>query len=131
MALGTVAISACGQPALTCTLQSAAKQGFSGFSGNGARMMPLGRIDNGKAAFKFYFYEFINPESRHANHRLLVFSDACRYLGSYAVDAKPVGIEEDRIVFPDTGTPGNVAKFEGASPPDRIWIDGDLPRLER
>lgn len=113
-----------------CQLSDAAKQGFTGFAGSDAKLVVIGRIKNGTTDFRLYRHEYINPQSEHANRRLVVFSNTCQYLGSYLVDEPPLGIEGQSLVFRDTGTPGNRVNFTGSKPPGSIWIDGSLSNLE-
>lgn len=114
----------------TCSLADAARQGFSGFSGLGASLKTIGTIETGAAAFRLSDYEYINPQSGHANRRVVVFSADCRYFGSYLVDEAPLRIEGKSLQFRDTGVPGSRVDFSGAKPPQEIWIDGSLSSLQ-
>lgn len=114
-----------------CLLSDAAKQGFTGFSGDGVKLQPVDDLDHGAPAFRLFNYEYINPQTDHANRRLVVFSTNCRYLGSYLVDEAPLGFEGQSLKFKDTGIPGDRVDFTGTAPPQTIWIDGTLSNLEK
>ncbi len=115
----------------TCSLADAAKQGFSGFVGRGASLKAIGAIESGVTKFRLFAYEYINPQSGHANRRVMVFSPDCRYSGSYLVDEAPLRIEGNSLKFRDTGIPGSQVGFTGANPPREIWIDGSLSSLQQ
>ena len=114
-----------------CSFSKLQEQGFSGQLDKGATIEFIGPVGNGKTKINTYYYDFTNPESRHGNHRLIILDLRCRYLGSYAVNEKPLSVEGNKIVFRDTGIPGNLVEFSGDSLPDRIWIDGDISSLGR
>lgn len=139
-ALACIALAACqgaspgdkhGDPLSSlCSLEDAAMQGFSAYAGSHARLRRVGQVVNSLAKFEIYAYKFNNPQSGHGNHRLVVFTTNCRYLGSYVLDQEDYSVEGNRVIFPDSGVPGNMVEFTNATPPDRIWIDGTTPSLE-
>jgi hypothetical protein len=90
----------------------------------------LGEIKTDRATFHIYYYNLVTPENNHENNRLIVFDWNCKYLGLYVTDVSPVRIERNKVIY-HTQYPGNVVTFTGDKPPDHIWIDGDLPALDR
>jgi hypothetical protein len=135
----TLAVAACSQPVsdrsippyfgsgdAKCPSSKLQLQGFTGHLDKGATIKSIGAIDNGRIKVGVYFYDFVNPESNHGNHRILILDQRCNYMGSYAVNEKPLYIMDNKIVFRDTGIPGNVVELAGSSLPKQIWLDGEI-----
>jgi len=109
-----------------CPYSKLQLQGFTGQLDKGAPIKSIGAIDNGRIKVSVYFYDFVNPESNHGNHRILILDQQCNYLGSYAVNERPLYAMDNKIVFRDTGIPGNVVEITGSSLPKQIWLDGEI-----
>jgi hypothetical protein len=114
-----------------CSYKNLRDQGFSGELEKGAMIEFIGFIDDRKIRLSVFYYDFNNPESNHGNHRLVLVGMRCSYVGSYVIDNMPIYTKGNKIIFPDTGIPGNVVEFTGGVVPDHIWIDGDVPQLIR
>ena len=114
-----------------CPSSKLQMQGFTGQLNKGATIKSIGVIDNGRIKVSVYFYDFANPESKHGNHRILILDERCNYMGSYAVNEMPLYTMDNKIVFRDTGIPGNVVEFTGSSLPKQIWLDGELSPIGR
>lgn len=112
-----------------CSGRDLVKQGFSGAMNLGTTMEFVGTVESSGIRYSILYYEFINPVNNHGNHRVLVFKDICRYIGSYSVNDRPSEISGAGILFNAPKEYGNVIHFENGMPPKQTWVDGENPKL--
>jgi hypothetical protein len=110
---------------------------------------PMGRDEVtlrrvGEIGRRYVVVDYIWSESWHSARvrrggfprgvqRLLIFERkgaAWRYLGHYAVDAKPVGIAGNKILFDARRDEGDEIVFGPGGPPLHAWVDGENPTFD-
>lgn len=114
-----------------CSANDLQRQGFSGTTNSGEQIRFLGKTDKKSHQFYIYSYVFNNPVSMHGTHRLLLFGDKCRFLGSYTLDDDADRMIGNTVIFGDIDYPPDRATFDKADPPKSIVINGTYAELER
>ena len=74
---------------------------------------------------------FYVSTSNKGMRRIAIFSNNEQYLGSYSgFSESPISTSSFMLRFPKNKY-GDVVKFEGKTPPDKIWIDGETHKFEK
>jgi hypothetical protein len=85
---------------------------------------------------KMWYVAFLETTwgcSGRSTPRLLIFSKDFKYIGQYShFGGRQLRVEGDAIVFGDVAQEaGNRIQFDDDGPPQRTWIDGENPTLNR
>lgn len=92
-----------------------------------AQVNYVGRLTGDRTSWDLVYLSTDWGDSCRETKRLLVFDATGSYVGSYSGVDQPALLTADRIIFPT----GEEARFEHASPPDRLYVDGEVYSLER
>jgi hypothetical protein len=110
------------------------KQGFTSPLDAGTSIQKLGRIYAGGHAYEIYYYNHINTHPSgdpHGTQELVILIDKHRYIGSYLIDDKPIGISGRAVIFSAPASTGNRIPFTKRGPPSRVTIDGSPLELSK
>ena len=106
--------------------------GFSGVLNQKVILNKIGDVKNGETCFNLFSYRYnFTPKGGSAEHmanRLLILSNS-HYLGMYSIDELPVNISGNILEFPGNKNEGNTIVFNGGTPPNKIYLDGEVREL--
>lgn len=93
--------------------------------------MFVGRVRSAQKVYSIYYYYFINYETMHGHHRVIILKENCDYVGSYILDNGPSRTSGADVIFNVPKDWGNVIHFKNGRPPKEVWIDGTIAGLIR
>jgi hypothetical protein len=106
------------------------RNGFSNVIDEYTELKRVGNIRVADSCLTLFVYsrEFQAGSNLHEVKRLLVFRNH-EYIGMYAIDDVPKGLNGNILEFPGSTEEGNSIVFSSEVPPEKIYLDGEIRRL--
>jgi hypothetical protein len=114
-----------------CSGRGLVAQGFSGQMNRSTEIQFIGKVINNNLTFLIYYYYWINYETLHGHHRVLILKSNCEYIGSYIYDGERLRTSGSKIIVDVPKSWGNVIPFRNGHPPQQAWFAGKNPNLIR
>ena len=116
-------------PATSDLKRMLAEQGFTGELKGKVRFSSLGRLTCNARKLQVLYYEWeeSNPPGNaiHSQYRILFLGNESKYVGSYAVDDRPIAVGPDALLFHYEKDRGNKVQCNAHGLPNEVLLNGE------
>jgi hypothetical protein len=108
--------------------------GFSGVLNQKIELNKVGEVKIGNTCLNLFVYVHTSKTKRgstgaqHMAKRLFILSKS-HYLGMYTLDEIPTRLTGKTLEFPGEKDEGNTIVFDSETPPEKIYLNGEVRKL--